>query len=91
MNQLQVLKHKQVNENLRNRWVEPQMIDSCFCSSSGRDFPSCPEGSEVSRCTAAMDAVAFNAFTEFFTHTHAICHFLYSEALQRRAQNTMDR
>ncbi|XP_044066893.1 uncharacterized protein LOC122882959 isoform X4 [Siniperca chuatsi] len=59
--------------------------------SSGRDFPSCSEGSEVSRCTGAMDAVAFNTYTEFFTHTHSICHFLQSEAWQSRAENTMYR
>uniref|UniRef100_A0A3Q2TIT0 Protein brambleberry n=1 Tax=Fundulus heteroclitus TaxID=8078 RepID=A0A3Q2TIT0_FUNHE len=63
----------------------------CHLSSAGRDFPSCPEGSEVSRCTAGMDPVAFNAFTEFFTHTHSICHFLQSEAWQSRAESTMYR
>ncbi|XP_035864395.1 uncharacterized protein LOC116045517 isoform X2 [Sander lucioperca] len=63
----------------------------CHLSSSGRDFPPCPEGSEVSRCTGGMDAVAFNTYTEFFTHTHSICHFLQSEAWQSRAENTMYR
>ncbi|XP_029283120.1 uncharacterized protein LOC115005441 isoform X2 [Cottoperca gobio] len=63
----------------------------CHLSSSGRDFPSCPEGSEVSSCTGVMDAVAFNAYTEFFTHTHSICHFLQSEAWQSRAESTMYR
>ncbi|XP_033932897.1 uncharacterized protein [Pseudochaenichthys georgianus] len=63
----------------------------CHLSSSGRDFPSCPEGSEVSSCTGAMDAVAFNAYTEFFTHTHSICQHLQSEAWQSRAENTMFR
>ncbi|XP_018542978.1 uncharacterized protein LOC108890564 isoform X1 [Lates calcarifer] len=63
----------------------------CHLSSSGRDFPSCPEGSEVSRCTGGMDAVAFNTYTEFYTHTHSICHFLQSEAWQSRAENTMYR
>ncbi|XP_072223205.1 uncharacterized protein [Leuresthes tenuis] len=63
----------------------------CHLSSAGRDFPSCPEGSEVSSCTAGMDTVAFNAYTEFFTHTHSICHFLQSEAWQNRAEGTMYR
>ncbi|XP_007542284.1 uncharacterized protein LOC103130738 isoform X1 [Poecilia formosa] len=63
----------------------------CHLSSSGRDFPSCPEGSEVSRCTAGMDPVAFNTYTEFFTHTHSICHFLQSEAWQSRTESTMYR
>ncbi|RVE64436.1 hypothetical protein OJAV_G00125990 [Oryzias javanicus] len=63
----------------------------CHLSSSGRNFPACPEGSDVSKCTGGMDAVAFNTFTEFFTHTHAICHFLQSEAWQSRAEDTMSR
>uniref|UniRef100_A0A3B4H0A3 Uncharacterized protein n=1 Tax=Pundamilia nyererei TaxID=303518 RepID=A0A3B4H0A3_9CICH len=63
----------------------------CQLSSSGRDFPACPEGSEVSRCTAGMDTVAFNSYTEFFTHTHSMCHFLQSEAWQRQAENTIYR
>ncbi|XP_030207260.1 uncharacterized protein LOC115540243 [Gadus morhua] len=48
-----------------------------------------PEGAELSECTADMDAVAFNAFTEFFTHTLSICHFLQSEAWQLRAETSM--
>ncbi|KAJ0064450.1 hypothetical protein NL108_006524 [Boleophthalmus pectinirostris] len=63
----------------------------CHLLSSGRDFPACPEGSEVSRCTAHMDVVAFNTYTEFFTHTHSMCHFLQSEAWQNKAENTMHR
>ncbi|XP_071333638.1 uncharacterized protein [Trachinotus anak] len=63
----------------------------CHLSSSGRNFPTCLEGSEVSRCTGGMDAVAFNTYTEFFTHTHSICHFLQSEVWQNRAENTMYR
>ncbi|KAF6735958.1 hypothetical protein FQA47_020280 [Oryzias melastigma] len=42
-------------------------------------------------CTGGMDAVAFNTFTEFFTHTHAICHFLQSEAWQSQAEDTISR
>ncbi|XP_027131379.1 uncharacterized protein LOC104935480 isoform X3 [Larimichthys crocea] len=63
----------------------------CHLSSSGRELPSCPEESEVSRCTGAMDAVGFNTYTEFFTHTHSMCHFLQSEAWQSRAESTMYR
>ncbi|XP_041858815.1 uncharacterized protein LOC121651035 isoform X2 [Melanotaenia boesemani] len=63
----------------------------CHLLSSGRDFPSCPEGSEVSRCTGEMDDVAFNTYTEFFTHTHSICHFLQSEAWQNQAEISMCR
>ncbi|KAG7265162.1 hypothetical protein CRUP_007388 [Coryphaenoides rupestris] len=62
----------------------------CHLQRSGRTFPVCPpEVSEVSQCTAGMDVVAFNAFTEFFTHTLSICHFLKSDAWQLRAETTM--
>lgn len=61
------------------------------CVSSGRGYPTCPEGSEVSRCTAGMDDVAFNTYTEFFTHAHSICHFLHAETWQQRAENAMFR
>ncbi|XP_057715657.1 uncharacterized protein LOC130931136 isoform X2 [Corythoichthys intestinalis] len=63
----------------------------CHLSSSGRNFPECPEGSVVSKCTVSMDNVAFNTYTEFFTHAHTICHFLQSEAWQNRAENIMHR
>ncbi|XP_034447496.1 uncharacterized protein LOC117765239 isoform X1 [Hippoglossus hippoglossus] len=72
------------------RWIALRFTH-CHLSSSGRDFPSCPEGSDVSSCTGGMDVAAFNAFTEFFTHTHAICHFLQSDAWQSRAEDAMYR
>lgn len=36
-----------------------------------------------------MDAVAFHAYTHFFTHTHSMCHFLQSEAWRERAADAM--
>ncbi len=38
-----------------------------------------------------MDPVAFNTYTEFFTHAHSICHYLQSERWQQRAENTIHR
>ncbi|KAM8862501.1 uncharacterized protein AB9W97_017832 isoform 3-T4 [Spinachia spinachia] len=38
-----------------------------------------------------MDAVAFNTYTEFFTHAHSICHYLQSDTWQSRAEDTMHR
>lgn len=67
------------------------VVTSLSSGSSGRAFPSCPDGSDLSSCTANMDAVAFNTYTEFFTHTHSMCHFLQSEAWQARAADTMHR
>ncbi|XP_052340354.1 uncharacterized protein LOC118360650 isoform X3 [Oncorhynchus keta] len=63
----------------------------CHLRKSGRTFPACPEGSEVSSCTRTMDPVAFNAYTEFFTHAHSICRHLQSESWQHQAENTIHR
>nr|XP_029502631.1 uncharacterized protein LOC115118197 isoform X2 [Oncorhynchus nerka] len=38
-----------------------------------------------------MDPVAFNAYTEFFTHAHSICRHLQSESWQHQAENTIHR
>ncbi|KAF4110293.1 uncharacterized protein LOC131545916 [Onychostoma macrolepis] len=63
----------------------------CHLQRSGRSFPECPEDSDVKTCTQDMDPVAFNTYTEFFTHAHSICHYLQSERWQRRAENTIHR
>ncbi|KAM9475867.1 uncharacterized protein Hap1MRO34_011582 [Clarias gariepinus] len=63
----------------------------CHLRRSGRSFPECPEGSDVKTCTRDMDPVAFNTYTEFFTHAHSICHYLQSEQWQRQAENTIHR
>ncbi|XP_055024054.2 uncharacterized protein [Misgurnus anguillicaudatus] len=63
----------------------------CHLQRSGRVFPDCPEDSDVKTCTQDMDPVAFNTYTEFFTHAHSICHYLQSERWQQRAENTIHR
>ncbi|XP_042586334.1 protein brambleberry-like [Cyprinus carpio] len=63
----------------------------CHLQRSGRSFPECPEDSDVKTCTQDMDPVAFNTYTEFFTHAHSICHYLQSERWQQRAENTIHR
>ncbi|TRY93494.1 hypothetical protein DNTS_011706 [Danionella cerebrum] len=63
----------------------------CHLLRSGRSFPECAEDSDVKTCTQDMDPVAFNAYTEFFTHAHSICHYLQSERWQNRAENTIHR
>ncbi|KAJ8393484.1 hypothetical protein AAFF_G00059570 [Aldrovandia affinis] len=63
----------------------------CHLRRSGRPFPDCTDDSEVRSCTQHMDPVAFNTYTEFFTHAHSICHYLQSERWQHRAENTIHR
>ncbi|XP_059360161.1 uncharacterized protein LOC132098063 [Carassius carassius] len=63
----------------------------CHLQRSGRSFPDCPEDSDVKTCTQDMDPVAFNTYTEFFTHAHSICHYLQSERWQQKAESTIHR
>ncbi|XP_028820754.1 uncharacterized protein LOC114797879 [Denticeps clupeoides] len=63
----------------------------CHLERSDRPYPRCPEGAEVRACTRTMDPVAFNAYTEFFTHAHSICHYLQGERWQHRAESAMHR
>ncbi|XP_010899286.1 uncharacterized protein LOC105028325 isoform X2 [Esox lucius] len=67
------------------------LFTHCHLDRSGRSFPACPKGSDVSSCTRTMDPVAFNTYTEFFTHAHSICHYLQSESWQQQAENTIHR
>ncbi|XP_069065464.1 uncharacterized protein [Pleurodeles waltl] len=61
----------------------------CHLQRSGRAFPACTEKSSIRECTQGMDAVAFGAYTEFFTHAHSICYFLQNEVWQKQAEDTI--
>ncbi|KAL4646275.1 hypothetical protein GN956_G9894 [Arapaima gigas] len=63
----------------------------CHLRRSSRPFPECSDSSDVKECTQGMDPVAFNTYTEFFTHAHSICHYLESEHWQQRTQSTVHR
>ncbi|XP_061114929.1 uncharacterized protein LOC133139419 [Conger conger] len=63
----------------------------CHLRRSDRPFPECTDNSKVWECTRDMDPIAFNTYTEFFTHAHSICHYLQSESWQQRADNTIHR
>ncbi|KAJ8257776.1 hypothetical protein GJAV_G00189570 [Gymnothorax javanicus] len=63
----------------------------CHLRRSARPFPECSDNSNVQECTRDMDPIAFNTYTEFFTHAQSICHYLQSERWQHRAENTIHR
>ncbi|XP_040260877.1 uncharacterized protein LOC120977158 [Bufo bufo] len=76
---------KQLNEEEQSRIA--LAFTHCHLERSGRDFPVCTEQSTVRECTHSMDPVAFNAYTEFFTHAHSICYYLQNELWQEEAQD----
>ncbi|OCT67368.1 uncharacterized protein XB5730473.L isoform X2 [Xenopus laevis] len=76
---------KRLNEEEQSRIA--LAFTHCHLERSGRDFPSCTEHSSIRQCTRGMDSVAFNAYTEFFTHAHSICYYLQNEMWQEQAQD----
>ncbi|XP_071979396.1 uncharacterized protein [Engystomops pustulosus] len=76
---------KQLNEEEQSRIA--LAFTHCHLERSGRDFPVCTERSTVRQCTHGMDTVAFNAYTEFFTHAHSICYYLQNELWQEKTQD----
>lgn len=62
---------------------------NCHLGKSGRQTYPCDDTMTVRSCTQNMDAVAFQTYTEFFTHTGHICYFLQSQLWQERAENTI--
>ncbi|XP_073397077.1 uncharacterized protein [Dendrobates tinctorius] len=76
---------KELNEEEQSRIA--LAFTHCHLERSGRAFPVCTERSTVRQCTQNMDAAAFNAYTEFFTHTHSICYYLQNELWQEKTQD----
>ncbi|XP_067880329.1 uncharacterized protein [Heterodontus francisci] len=63
----------------------------CHLQRSGKSFPACTETSSIRVCTQDMDALAFGAYTEFFTHAHSICYYLQNELWQQQVDDTVTR
>lgn len=64
-------------------------FSNCHLRESGRPTWPCPDETRLKDCTSRMSEEAFATYTEFFTHTGHICHFLQSELWQRRAEKTI--
>ncbi|KAM8934254.1 uncharacterized protein RCH25_004696 [Pelodytes ibericus] len=78
---------KQLNEEEQSRIA--LAFTHCHLERSGREYPTCTDSSSIRQCTRGMDSVAFNAYTEFFTHAHSICYYLQNEIWQEEAQDTI--
>ncbi|XP_042202621.1 uncharacterized protein LOC121852790 [Callorhinchus milii] len=80
---------QQLNEEQQSRIA--LSFTHCHLQRSGKTFPECLDTDTVRDCTRDMDALAFGVYTEFFTHTHSICHYLQSQAWQQQTQHTIHR
>ncbi len=64
---------------------------NCHLMKSGRRTYVCDETMSVETCTGDMDPVAFQTYTEFFTHTGHICYFLQNVLWQEKTENIIFR
>lgn len=64
---------------------------NCFLKHSGFDVSPCPHDVSISVCfknSNDRDRL-FSTYTEFFTHTQSICHYLQHKEWQEEAANTI--
>ena len=64
---------------------------NCHLDKSNRLTYPCIDAMTIAQCTENMDHVAFQTYTEFFTHTGHICYFLQSQWWQERTENVITR
>ena len=64
---------------------------NCHLAKSARQTYHCDDIMTIKECTRDMDPVAFQTYTEFFTHTGHICYFLQSQLWQERTENVISR
>ena len=64
---------------------------NCHLEKSGRQVYPCDDTMTIRQCTGNMDNVAFQTYTEFFTHTGHICYFLQNEIWQELTDRTISR
>ncbi|XP_038067892.1 uncharacterized protein LOC119737533 isoform X2 [Patiria miniata] len=67
---------------------------NCHLEKAGLPSYPCESGTtDIQTCLSQLrgDAVAFNAYTEFFTHTQDICFFLQSQVWHEQTEQTVSR
>ena len=64
---------------------------NCHLAKSAKQTYPCDDTMTIEECTRDMNPVAFQTYTEFFTHTGHICYFLQSQLWQERTENIVSR
>lgn len=66
---------------------------NCHLSKSGLETYPCDNDQTIKDCTKDMakSILAFNTYTEFYTHTSDICFYLQSKIWQKRTEETVNR
>lgn len=66
---------------------------NCHLSKSGLETYPCSNDQSIEECTKDMakSVLAFNTYTEFYTHTSDICFYLQSKIWQKKTEDTVNR
>ena len=78
---------KHLSEEIQNDLA--LKFTDCFLQMSGYEPLNCKE--PINICPQKLSDRAFNAYTEFYTHTHSICFFLQSQTWQEEAEKTVNK
>ena len=65
---------KELTEDIQSRLA--LSFANCFLKKSGVDPCLCTHDDMISDCLKNCSDRVFNVYTEFFTHTHSVCHYL---------------
>ena len=79
---------KDLNDEVQSRLA--LNFANCFLKRSGRESYPCDDNRKVEDCLKDFTDRAFNAYTQFFTHTQSVCFYLRSELWQRNTKLTID-
>lgn len=68
-------------------------LTNCHLEKAGFTLYPCDDEQTISSCLSPMqtDGVAFNAYTEFFTHTQNICFFLQNQVWHEKTEQTVSK
>ncbi|PRD26379.1 UNVERIFIED_CONTAM: gamete expressed protein [Trichonephila clavipes] len=79
---------KHLTEEIQSRLA--LSFTNCFLEHSGSETCPCPEKTLISVCLRNSSDRIFSTYTEFFTHTQSICHYLQHREWQEQTQKTVD-
>ncbi|KAF8766691.1 Protein GAMETE EXPRESSED 1 like protein [Argiope bruennichi] len=78
---------KHLTEEIQSRLA--LSFTNCFLKHSGSEICPCPDDSPISTCLGNSSDRVFSTYTEFFTHTQSICHYLQHREWQEQTHKTV--
>ncbi|GBN16554.1 hypothetical protein AVEN_227755-1 [Araneus ventricosus] len=78
---------KHLTEEIQSRLA--LSFTNCFLEYSGSETCPCPPESSIKDCLKTSSDRVFSTYTEFFTHTQSICHYLQHREWQEQTHKTV--